>query len=173
MNKKLISFLAATAMIVTVSQESMALVKDMQNIKSINLEESYKFSENKNNYSENIDNIIEVYSWQDIVDNINKNDKITLKLMNSISATSTLNIKNKEITLITDKSDISIERVIKSNPNDTPILFELDNSKLNIIGGDGEKRIKILDKIERKDCGGIIEGKINLALKFIMLYLKI
>ena len=165
MNKKLISFLAATAMIVTVSQESMALVKDMQNIKSINLEESYKFSENKNNYSENIDNIIEVYSWQDIVDNINKNDKITLKLMNSISATSTLNIKNKEITLITDKSDISIERVIKSNPNDTPILFELDNSKLNIIGGDGEKRIKILDKIERKDCGGIIEGKNKSSLK--------
>ena len=165
MNKKLISFLSATAMIVTVSQESMALIKDMQNIKSINLEETYKFSENKNNYSENIDNTIEVYSWQDIVDNINKNDKITLKLMNSISATSTLNIKNKEITLITDKNDISIERVIKSNPNDTPILFELDNSKLNIIGGDGEKRIKILDKIERKDCGGIIEGKNKSSLK--------
>ena len=50
MNKKLISFLVATAMIVSMTREPMALVKSSVNTNNINIEQKKTESENNKSY---------------------------------------------------------------------------------------------------------------------------
>ena len=133
MNKKLISFLAATAMIVTVSQESMALIgeeieKNNSSVEQTNLRQELtiydeidnsKYKEEQNNGNKNQNNNVKevtVSNWNDLKSNIeNASDNVETKIIldgsngiiNKNSSDEAIIIKsNKNITIVAQNNTI-------------------------------------------------------------------
>lgn len=133
MNKKLISFLAATAMIVTVSQESMALIgeeieKNNTSVEQTNLRQELtiydeidnsKYKEEQNNGNKNQNNNVKevtVSNWNDLKSNIeNASDNVETKIIldgsngiiNKNSSDEAIIIKsNKNITIVAQNNTI-------------------------------------------------------------------
>lgn len=131
MNKKLISFLAATAMIVTVSQESMALIgeeieKNNTSVEQTNLRQELtiydeidnsKYKEEQNNGNKNQNNNVKevtVSNWNDLKSNIeNASDNVETKII--LDASNGIINKNSSDEAIIIKSNKNITIVAQNN----------------------------------------------------------
>lgn len=158
MNKKLISFLAATAMIVTVSQESMALIgeeieKNNTSVEQTNLRQELtiydeidnsKYKEEQNNGNKNQNNNVKevtVSNWNDLKSNIeNASDNVETKIIldgsngiiNKNSSDEAIIIKsNKNITIVAQNNTI-IQRT--SNMSDKGEFVVEKDGNLTIDG---------------------------------------
>ena len=158
MNKKLISFLAATAMIVTVSQESMALngeeiEKNNTSVEQTNLRQELttydeidnsKYKEEQNNGNKNQNNNVKevtVSNWNDLKSNIeNASDNVETKIIldgsngiiNKNSSDEAIIIKsNKNITIVAQNNTI-IQRT--SNMSDKGEFVVEKDGNLTIDG---------------------------------------
>lgn len=158
MNKKLISFLAATAMIVTVSQESMALIgeeieKNNTSVEQTNLcqeltiydeIDNSKYKEEQNNGNKNQNNNVKevtVSNWNDLKSNIeNASDNVETKIIldgsngiiNKNSSDEAIIIKsNKNITIVAQNNTI-IQRT--SNMSDKGEFVVEKDGNLTIDG---------------------------------------
>ena len=124
MNKKLISFLAATAMIVTVSQESMALVGEAVSNGNVAIEQEMESddatqedevsdsqSTPEGNKAEDTrvsaTNAVEVSTWDELKNEIESaTSEKTIKLTGNVTQNSTIHVK-QNITLVAEnKKDI-------------------------------------------------------------------
>lgn len=153
MNKKLISFLAATAMIVTVSQESMALIgeeieKNNTSVEQTNLRQELtiydeidnsKYKEEQNNGNKNQNNNVKevtVSNWNDLKSNIeNASDNVETKIIldgsngiiNKNSSDEAIIIKsNKNITIVAQNNTI-IQRT-SNMPDKGEFVVEKDGN---------------------------------------------
>ncbi|MFU2418236.1 cell wall-binding repeat-containing protein [Peptacetobacter sp. AB800] len=153
MNKKLISFLAATAMIVTVSQESMALngeeiEKNNTSVEQTNLRQELttydeidnsKYKEEQNNGNKNQNNNVKevtVSNWNDLKSNIeNASDNVETKIIldgsngiiNKNSSDEAIIIKsNKNITIVAQNNTI-IQRT-SNMPDKGEFVVEKDGN---------------------------------------------
>lgn len=158
MNKKLISFLAATAMIVTISQESMALIgeeieKNNTSVEQTNLRQELtiydeidnsKYKEEQNNGNKNQNNNVKevtVSNWNDLKSNIeNASDNVETKIIldgsngiiNKNSSDEAIIIKsNKNITIVAQNNTI-IQRT--SNMSDKGEFVVEKDGNLTIDG---------------------------------------
>lgn len=130
MNKKLISFLAATAMIVSMTREPMALVKSSVNTNNINIEQ--KKTESENNKS---------YEVKGNVYNVSNNDELkkeleTIKNSSDEEATIVLtgNITNADFVGVADK-----EIIIKSAEGQEKYSIGIDSELVGNVTFDNVK----------------------------------
>ena len=155
MNKKLISFLAATAMIVTVSQESMALVGEAVSNGNVAIEQEME-SDNATSEDEVADsqstpegnkaedtqvsatNAVEVSTWAGLKNEIESaTSEKTIILVNDVKAEANKPItidKGKEITIVGKKGDsgVVIERGTRE-PDEGEFVVN-ENGQLTISG---------------------------------------
>ncbi|RHQ97825.1 hypothetical protein [Peptoclostridium sp. AF21-18] len=101
MNKKLISFLAATAMIVSMTREPMALVKSEVVTNSINIEQKKTESENNKSYEVkgkvyNVSNNEELKEKLETIKN-STDKEATIVLAGNITNGNFVGVANKEI----------------------------------------------------------------------------
>ena len=157
MNKKLISFLAATAMIVTVSQESMALVGEAVSNGNVAIEQEMESDDDtpeaevadsqdapEGNKAEDTQvsatNAVEVSTWEGLkneISNATENVEKTIILVNDVKAEANKPItidKGKKITIVGKKGDsgVVIERGTRE-PDEGEFVVN-ENGQLTISG---------------------------------------
>ena len=152
MNKKLISFLAATAMIVTVSQESMALVGEAVSNGNVAIEQEKEASDviedttsedevsdsqstpEPNKAEDTQVNAVEVSTWAELNAEIGKaNNGDVIKINADIQKSSTdkaITISGKAIKIVAQKNDGSAVTIIRDSERST-------NGEFIIEGGAG------------------------------------
>ena len=140
MNKKLISFLAATAMIVTISQETMALVGEAVSNGKVAIEQEMESDDATPEANTTEDtrlsdtNVVEVSTWTDLnaaITNASNGD--TIRINGDIDKTGTdkaITITGKTIKIVAQNDDGSGIKITRDSEQST-------NGEFNIESGDG------------------------------------